>query len=565
MGRFLFILGSVLLVSACKDEERSPRAEQTSSQRSPREAPRDSPPVRPHDECARRIEGLIKEEGYEGARGLEEHRAEILARARSVPVVFLRTPRAPQGASQRVLDLRKQLRESQDPAQTVFEIIKNTSGLRELRREVFLSEGYLYAESPHLALRLSQILRLDHLFSEQELVIKRGGGEIVVTRDDGRYWLPSTGPEEEGEMGHGAPASILLFDQIRSASAAPDLSIHVDLEPLQRSLGFSSARVLHMSDAGLVLALSTYGLSSEALISVKDSVAILECETPGETPIEHLHGARELALSNQELVDPILAAAHEIIRRGLPFDEPKTEEGQQDGLLRIHFQKAYRDGKRSYEFNGDKYFVFDGFGRPRLPQVCIDFITDAFDWGTGGRWPHRGEKTERVKGALNFASLGIENPRSIESLASFATQTPEWFDMVWLDKGDQVKFIHREKFFAALLKDADRYRRGDVIFIFGLRDDEKFHFHSFLIDQKDPLTGIPMIVAANAGPPQLRTWEGEMANAPLRSIVARMRVRRDILLLAKKQAQEHPGIPLAPPERASETEKAPTEGSKVPG
>jgi hypothetical protein len=265
------------------------------------------------------------------------------------------------------------------------------------------------------------------------------------------------------------------------------------------------------------------------------------------------------------MIDPVLQAAHEMIRRRLPFDEPKTEEGQQDGLLRIHFQKAYRSYRKTYEFNGDDYYVFDGYGRPRLPQVCIDFITDAFDWGTGGYWPVRGEKPERVKGALNFASLGIENSRSIESLANFATETPEWFDMLWLDKSEQVKFLHREKFFAALAQNAHRYRRGDVVFIYGLRDDDKFHFHSFLIDEKDPVTGIPTVVVANAGPPQARSWEGEMANAPLRKIVARMRVRRDILGLARKQAQDHPGVPLTPPPRPPSEEEASVEDPDAPG
>jgi hypothetical protein len=96
------------------------------------------------------------------------------------------------------------------------------------------------------------------------------------------------------------------------------------------------------------------------------------------------------------------------------------------------------------------------------------------------------------------------------------------------------------------------------VFIYGLRDDGKFHFHSFIIDEKDPVTGVPTVVLANAGPPQARSWEGEMANAPLRKIVARMRVRRDILAMAQKQAQDHPGVPLKPPERPeTEEEEAP--------
>jgi hypothetical protein len=119
-----------------------------------------------------------------------------------------------------------------------------------------------------------------------------------------------------------------------------------------------------------------------------------------------------------------------------------------------------------------------------------------------------------------------------------------------------------KKFFEALARDADKYRRGDVVFIYGLRDDEKFHFHSFLVDEKDPVTGIPTVLLANAGPPQARSWEGEMQNAPLRKIVARMRVRREILELAQHQAVASPGVPLRPPERP-ETEGEPAEASEA--
>src|SRR5690606_13075309 len=161
-------------------------------------------------------------------------------------------------------------------------------------------------------------------------------------------------------------------------------------------------------------------------------------------------------------------------------------------------------------------------GRPRIPQVCIDFITDAFDWGTGGHWPPRGEPRKYIKGAFHFGSLGMENSRSVENLAAFATDHPEWFDVFWIAKNEQVKFRRRKEFFQALSRDAELYRRGDIVFIYGLRDDDKFHYHSFFIDEKDPLTGMPMVLLANAGPPQARSWEGEMQNAPLRSIVARV-------------------------------------------
>jgi hypothetical protein len=316
-------------------------------------------------------------------------------------------------------------------------------------------------------------------------------------------------------------------------------------------LGFSTMKITDFGNDALVAELSTYGTRSQAVFTWDAGRLELECETPDTTPISDLATARANFHLDQELIDPVLLAAHEMIFRQLPFDEPKTEEGQQDGLLRMHFKQAYQHYASTYEFNGDSYYVFDGYGRPRLPQVCIDFITDAFDWGTGGHWPERGKKREYVRGALHFASMGMENARSVENLADFASEHPEWFDVLWLAKDERVKFRHRTKFFEHLAEQAPRYQRGDVIFIYGLRDDGKFHYHSFLIDEKDPVTGMPTVVLANAGPPQARSWEGEMQNAPGRSIVARVRVRREILRRAHEQARRAPGVPLLLPSQSA--------------
>lgn len=525
-------------------------------------------PPPPPDLCGMEIERLLQLESLEGTPTLDEHRAEILARARSVPVVFHRAPKVPASASQKVRRLRQLLSSEEDPAHAILEVLRQTRGNYEERRAIFLTEGYLYADQVVLALRLSQVLRLDHLFADHEgdLVIERGNETIEVSRSEGRYFLPPIEEEEPLAKRKHAPrlASLLLFDRVRLADQNFGERLHVELGTLQRTLGFSTALVERRTDQGMVVRLATYGVPSRAILEDRDGSARLACESVEPKNIPNLAQARRNFHLDQRLIDPIVAAAHEMIERRLPFDEPKTEEGQQDGLLRIHFRKAYKSYQSTYEFNGDSYYVFDGYGRPRLPQVCIDFITDAFDWGTGGHWPVRGEKRLYQKGALNFSSLGIENPRSVENLAEYASETPELFDMLWLPKDAQIKFRHRTEFFDALLRDQDRYRRGDVIFIYGLKDDGKFHYHSFLIDEKDPVTGMPMVVLANAGPPQARSWEGEMQNAPQRSIVARLRVRRDVLERARERARLQPGVPLDPPPRRHPDVEVPPEADPAP-
>lgn len=512
-------------------------------------------PPEPEDACLELASELKEAVQLPGTPGLDAHRHEILARARSVPVSFLRPPGAPHEASEQVKKYRAQLFRSQRPVHDIQALLRKTRGQYALRREIFLSESYLYAETPLLALRLSQVLRLDHLFNEPELDIQRGDQFLKVKLEDGRYWLPpEPSPDLSSRRGpHGVLASLLLFDRVKLPEEPWPRALHLDWRQLQSELGFEQAEVTARTQDKWVLQLNTRNVASTVVVAVEETSAPrLECEGVLPEQRENLEKAKEQVLHERELIAPVLQAAHEMIRRRLPFDEPRTEEGQQDGLLRIHFRKAYRRYRSTYEFNGDEYYVFDGYGRPRLPQVCIDYITDAFDWGTGGQWPVRGEKRLRVKGALNFASLGIENPRSIESLAEFASETPEWFDMLWLGKSEKVKFRYREKFFQALKRDANRYRPGDIVFIYGLRDDGKFHYHSFLIDEKDPLTGTPMVVLANAGPPQARSWEGEMHNAPDRSIVARLRVRPELLEKAHAQARLHPGLPLEAPARPKE-------------
>lgn len=534
---------------ACEDEKGPARAERRGAGPVLTAPVLTEPPaLSPEDPCELLISTLMAAPELPGTPTLDDARAEILARARSVPVAFLRAPGSPSAPNERVQMLRQKLKEVEDPVHAIQKVLSLTRGDYEMRRAVFLPEQYFYADSPLLALRLSQILRLDHLFKDDALVIRRGAETITAVRQDGRYFEPTHPDAQSKQRHHPALANLLLFDRVRAEKDKFGESLHVDLRPLVRELGTSRLRLKRTTRDGIVAEADTLGSKSELVLRIEEDAAKLECERP-LTDKEALQLARRAAREEQELIAPVLSAAHDMILQGLPFDEPRTEEGQQDGLLRLHFRQAFQHYGYQYEFNGDQYYVFDGFGRARVPQVCIDFITDAFDWGTGGGWSRRGEKREYRKGALHFGSLGIENSRSIESVAEFATQTPEWFDMRWLSEEEQVKFRHRTKFFQALARDADDYRLGDVVFIYGLKDDGKFHFHSFLIGEKDPVTGIPMVVLANAGPPQARSWEGEMQNAPLRKIVARMRVKRELLRRAQEQARTRPGVPLLPPAR----------------
>jgi len=495
------------------------------------------------DACAERKSALLRLPALPGAEAFESARVEILGRARSVPIVLERRPLPDESVSAEVAAFRRELLLSADPAEAIFKILKRTRQRYAERRSIFLSEGYLFADTPHLALRLSQVLRLDHLFDEPKVVVVRGRKQLLAWRHEGRYYWDEASAAA-GSAPFSKEASLILLDRVRSPDAPALRPLHLDLSELKRELSYDRATVDHISAAGWILTLHTADVDSTLIVSAEEGDARATCEL--SPPGSRLAQVRAENRRRSELIQPVLDAAHEIVERRLPFDEPRTEEGQQDGHLRIAFRKAYESYEQTYSFNGDRYFVFDGFGRPIVPQVCIDFITDAIEWGTGGKWAKRGERREHVRGAIDFKSFGLENARSIEQVAEFGADHPEWFDMVSIPESERIKFVHRSRFFEQIAQKPNFYQPGDVVFILGLKDDDLFHYHSFFVDSVDPLTGAPLLLVSNAGPPQVRTWEGEMQSAPLRSVIARLRLRTDLLEAARDKTRREPGVPLAP-------------------
>lgn len=486
--------------------------------------------------CQEEWQRLESLEALPGAPELEAHRVEILARAPSTPVVFLRAPGLGERLSPRVEALRKLLRDERWSGRALNQVLQRTRMDLPLRRQVFLPEGYLYADQPLAALRLAEVLRFDHLFDAPEIVVERGGETFSLKRRKGYYVHPELPTE---------PARLLLFDRLRLPEEPPSPPLHFSLTRLADELGFTSARLMRLTAQGALAELDYEGHPVRAVLDLGGVEAALRCEIVPPERAEAVAFARSWSLRRRRAFAPLRAALDAMVDEALPFDEPKTEIGQQDGQLRPAWIAAYREGKTSYEFNGDEYPVFDWRGRPRVPQVCVDFITDAFERASGGWWAPRGEPRRRLPGTVNFRKLGIENSRSVESLAAFAWKTPEWFDVVWLSPSERIPFRKRSEFFAHLASHASRYQMGDVIVIYGLRSDDRNHYHSFFVYESDPVSGAPTLVAANAGRPRIRTWEAEMRNAPKRTIVARLRPR--LPFLEKLVASEQP---LQPPRRA---------------
>jgi hypothetical protein len=265
---------------------------------------------------------------------------------------------------------------------------------------------------------------------------------------------------------------------------------------------------------------------------VQDAEATLRCDAVPPAVASEVAHARNLVLRRERVLGPIRAAIRRQISERLPFDEPRTEEGQEDGSLRPAWLWAYRQGRTSYTVNDDRYRVYDLDGRPLPPQVCIDFIIDTLERASGTWWHERGQRTTpgavfrpRAIGKLDFEAEGIENRRSVEVFVDFAWERPEWFDTYDLLPDERIPFYRRRAFFDYLHEHRDRFVPGDIVTIHGRRDDDEVHYHSFFVYESDPVTGMPTLTASNAGRPRIRTWEKEMLSAPLRSIRSRIRPR----------------------------------------
>lgn len=499
------------------------------------ETPAPEEPPDSSESCLEEWSRLASLESLPGAPALEARRVEVLARAPSTPVVFLRAPGIGEDTSPQVAALRKLLRDDGWSGKALNRVLQRTRMDLPLRRQVFLPEGYLYADEPRAALRLAEVMRFDHLFDQPEIVVERGGESFSLKRRKGYYVHPELPTD---------PARLLLFDRVRLPDEPVGPPLHFSLGKLADELGFSSVQIVRLTAEGALVELDYGGQRVRAVLDVAGGDAALRCEAVPAADAKAVAFARSWSLRRRKAFAPLRAALDAMVDESLPFDEPKTEIGQQDGQLRPAWITAYRQGKARYEFNGDDYPVFDWRGRPRVPQVCVDFITDAFERAGGGWWASRGEPRRRLPGTISFRKLGIENSRSVESLALFAWTTPEWFDVVWLPPSERIPFRKRRDFFAHLAAHASRYQPGDVILIYGLRSDDRNHYHSFFVYESDPISGAPTLVAANAGRPRVRTWEAEMRNAPKRTIVARLRPRLPFLesLMAAEQ-------PLQPPRR----------------
>lgn len=448
-----------------------------------------------------------------GTPKLDEQRHRVLGRAKGWPVVFRRRPASDLGKLQPYF---RTLAEALDDPRRVFATLKTLRGLtrfqRKQVREILLPEGYFYAEEPQLARWAVLRFELQTFFDEPEIWLMRGSDVHRLVRSEEGY-RHADGPEE------GQLASLLLFDRVVTKRAELFPTLHIDLVPSAEAHGFDRVRIERITPVG-INAKVRYGARGpwvDAVFTDDEGKAQLACEIVSVEESDSVRMHRDEHQVHAAAAERLRRAAADQVRERLMFDEPREEEGQQDGSLRPQWLWAYKRGGTGYSFNQVWYPVFDQQGRPHPPQVCIDFVLDTYERASGTWFRGREDPRERVIGRVDFERLEIPNRRSVEAVADYFRETPGTFDIWDLDPQQRVRFVEYDKFFDFLREHADRFRVNSVVLIHGPRGREA-HYHSFIVSRADPVTGMPVEVMENAGKPRFRAWEAAMQSGPLRSI-----------------------------------------------
>lgn len=493
--------------------------------------------------CRQKIAEVLAKPSLPGAPRLEKNRALVMARGKAEPVLFLREPTFQGKKSPGIEAHRKRLLTTSTPRQVNLELARHFRGAVPLGRDVFLREGYFYTDDPGSARVLTVLISLEHLFLEKELWIERGSERFEVRRNaDGRY-IYASGPEK------GLPAQLFLFDRVGAKGVDYGPPLHVDVRELAHRLGFERMRVHHLGEEHIVADLRFSNEWIPSLLQRRGAELDLDCLVIDPARAAELGRARDEAYRRAVVLRSLRHAILEQIAAKIPFDEPKTEFGQQDGELRRHWRAAYLAGKADYEFNGDKYRVFDAQGRPLLPQVCVDFITETLERASGTYWAPRGEEPRLVRGGLDFRELLGSGWRRESGFREYAMNNPEQFHVLSFAQQDWVPFEKEWSFFRFLRDRSDDFQPGDIVVIKGKTkwDPIEDHTHTFFIYESDPVSGMPILLAGNSGPARLVGWDAEMQRAPKRSIRHRIRPNSEWLYDLVVHRNPPAGARWAPP------------------
>lgn len=510
--------------------------------------------------CAARYDELVRR-GLPGTPALDAVRAQLLGRVLATPVVFVREPRA--AAPSDAPPERRAAARPATGAARVSALVRQLAGKPRELRAALLREGYLYTDDPAEAVSLVQTITVADLFDEEVVTQVRGDevrrlekrptrkGERVdarAPRKTHRYVIAS-GPHA------GEDATVWLFDRLFVEEPGPRL--HADAMALARE-GYERVTVHGRSADALALELEAGGARARAVVELGPTTRVV-CFASPEAELRALEAATQATRPERDALRAMSAAIDAIARDALRFDRPQgVKTADRDGELRPRWAEAYRHGRPAFSVDGESYPVFDPSGRPLPPEVCVDFVLDVLERGSGTWFRPRGEPPGRTEGGLDLAAHGLRELRGVLALEATAAKKPELFETLRFVGAQRVPFGERARYLAQLT-DVDRrepalrkvlptaprldVRAGDIVAIQGEKRDGLIHQHAIFVEAVDPLTGLPFGLADQMNKPRRRTWEGIMAEAPKRSLLYRIRPREALFRRVGSSERAHGATP----------------------
>lgn len=448
---------------------------------------------------------------------------------RIVPLLFVETPRL---GPEQVAWLEENPTEAR-----VFREMWSARGAKQWRRmgevrrrlahnktalrHMLLRDGTFYVEDTQVARYAFRNLKIQHFFDDPTVWLARGETLFELERKGDRYVF-AYGPRA------GAPARLVLHDRITHEPATLQRRQAWDLDALRRAAGLRRLEVTNVTwDLLEGTAILRSGLNAPARALRVDGRLVLALLAP---PVSRhiIEPAITAGIRDAVIAEGLVLTGDQFADDRLRFDEPRTEFGQQDGSLRHAWRRAYLSGESEYTFNEDRYPVFNSDGTPWIPQVCVDFVLDLPERWAGTWYTSRGQSPERTRGFLDFDDYDFSR-RKVSSLVRFAKENPDKILLQTMSSRDRVPFEKRRDFYAVTRRLADRVLTGDTVVIYGLRDDERNHWHSFMVYATDPMGGRPIVLMGNAGTARIRVWYDVMRTAPRRSIRYLLRFRPEWL------------------------------------
>ncbi len=494
--------------------------------------------------CQARKQELLALPEAAGAPANATTRSETLGRARGEPVVWLREPqRAPltelPATLQRALGKQATEADADDPKvwsrRRIGALLRTFPREKSGLRALLLREGYVYSGHPRVALALTFELKLEALFDEEHLWLRRGAERFELdAKGSGRtrHYEYRAGPFA------GQRAELLFGDWV--GIREPKHWLQLDFRRLGHEYGAERVKLDRLTSGGSVAKLRVGGEWFDAVLDhdAAGAVSVRCLDADPEARGRAVELRRKSAWKRTALAH-LRGSVDAMLRDGLRFDRPRGEEGpDRDGQLRPVWYSAYRFGQSFFRVDDTSYSVFAADGTPTPPQVCVDFVLESFERASGTWYAPRDSTRERREGGLDFNAYGIKNRRGVLALEDFGFEHPELFDGVRFKAEERIPFARRQDFFRYLEQHADDFAPGDIVAIRGVKGDGRVHQHAILLERTDPLTGFPYGLADQMSRPRRRTWEGIMAEAPRRSLYFRLRLKPEVLA---KLASSEPG------------------------